>query len=302
MIQKATVTKRILNKNAIVLDVASYQQENLQNTTSQAGTRNTFVKATEGTSYKNPKMSGQANTSDVKGYYHFARFGGNIAQAQKEADYFLSVIGNGDGSKYAILDYESGASGDANSNTQAILTFMRTVKDKGWNPLFYSYTSYMRAFHIDTILSEFPKSFWEAWYATTNPSYAPTWEYKDRLSGKASIWQWTDNYKGLHVDASVVLEDLNSETIIEDIKEENFDMDMYVLRSNSGKNGYVGIIDGVPFGIDNIGTVGAITGAGGAHVMFGSDTDFQRFWDAYTKRFNAQVNQANALIKLGNKL
>ena len=83
MVQKATVTKRILNKDAIVLDVASYQQENLQSTTSQAGTSNTFVKATEGTGYKNPKMTGQSNSSDVKGYYHFARFGGNITQDRK---------------------------------------------------------------------------------------------------------------------------------------------------------------------------------------------------------------------------
>lgn len=299
---EATVTKRILSKNDIVLDVASYQQDNLQGTTSQAGTRNTFVKATEGTGYKNPKMSGQVNTSDVKGYYHFAHFGGSVTQAQEEANFFLSVIGNGDGSKYAILDYEKSTSGDANSNTQAILAFMRAVKDKGWIPLFYSYTSFMYAFHIDTILSEFPKSFWEAWYATTNPSYAPTWEYQNRLSGKASIWQWTDNYKGMHVDASVVLEDLNTETTIENIEKENFDMGMYALRSDSGKSGYVGIIDGVPFGIDNIGTVGAITGAGGTHIKFGSDTDFQRFWSAYTKRYNAQINQADALVKLGSKL
>ena len=297
-----TVTKRILNKNDIVLDVASYQQENLQNTTSQAGTRNTFVKATEGTSYKNPKMSGQSNSSDVKGYYHFARFGGNVTKAQEEANYFLSVIGNGDGTKYAILDYETGASGDVNSNTQAIMTFMRAVKENGWNPLFYSYTSYMNNFNIDSILGEFPKSFWEAWYATTAPSNAPTWEYKNRLSGKASIWQWTDNYKGLNVDASVVLEDLNSETTTKEIREEDLDMGMYALRSKSGKNGYVGIIDGVPFGIDNWGTVAAITGEGGTHITFGSDTDFQRFWDAYTKRYNAQINQADALIKLGNKL
>lgn len=298
---EATVTKRILSKNDIVLDVASYQQDNLQGTTSQAGTRSTFVKATEGTGYKNPKMSGQANSSDVKGYYHFAHFGGSITQAQEEANFFLSVIGNGDGTKYAILDYEKDASGDTNSNTQAILTFMRAVKDKGWNPLLYSGTNYMGNFQIDEILTKFPKCFWEAWYATSEPSYSPTWEYQNRLSGKASIWQWTNNYKGMGIDASVVLEDLNIETT-KDIREENFDMGMYALRSKSGKHGYVGIIDGVPFGIDNWGTVAAITGEGGTHIMFGSDTDFQRFWDAYTKRYNAQINQANALVKLGNKL
>ena len=301
LVTNVTATKRILNKNDIVLDVASYQQENLQGTTSQAGTRNTFVKATEGTNYKNPKMSGQANTSDVKGYYHFAHFGGDVNQAKQEANYFLSVIGQGDGTKFAILDYEKDASTDANANTQAIKAFMQAVKDKGWLPLFYSYTSYMGYFNIDSILADFPKSFWEAWYATTAPSSAPTWEYKDRLSGKASIWQWTDNYKGMHVDGSVVLEDLSS-TETKDIRKVDFDMGMYALRSKSGKSGYVGIIDGVPFGIDNIGTVGAITEAGGTHLMFGSDTDFQRFWDMYCKRFNTQMNQANALIKLGNEL
>lgn len=41
---------------------------------------------------------------------------------------------------------------------------------------------------------------------------------------------------------------------------------------------------------------------GATEIMFGSDTDFKRFWDAYTKRYNTQLNQANALIKLGNEL
>ena len=41
---------------------------------------------------------------------------------------------------------------------------------------------------------------------------------------------------------------------------------------------------------------------GATEVMFGSDTDFQRFWDNYVKRFNKQMNQADALIKLGNEL
>ena len=301
LVTQATVTKRILNKNDIVLDVASYQQENLQGTTSQAGTRNTFVKATEGTNYKNPKMNGQANTSDVKGYYHFAHFGGNTAQAQEEVNFFLSVIGQGDGTKYAILDYEKDASGDANANTQAIIAFMQAVKDKGWLPLLYSGTNYMQYFHIDDILAKFPKCFWEAWYATTDPSDAPTWEYKDRLSGKASIWQWTDNYKGMGIDGSVVLEDLNSEAT-KDIREEDLDMGMYTLRNKSGNSGYVGIIDGVPFGIDNINTVSAMNSKGATEIMFGSDTDFQRFWDNYVKRFNKQMNQADALIKLGNEL
>ena len=105
----------------------------------------------------------------------------------------------------------------------------------------------------------------------------------------------------MNVDASVVLEDLDSEAT-KDIREEDLDMGMYVMRSHSGKTGYVGIIDGIPFGIDNWGTVESVQNAGGAHIMFGSDTDFQRFWDAYTKRYNTQLNQANALIKLGNEL
>lgn len=55
------------------------------------------------------------------------------------------------------------------------------------------------------------------------------------MSGKASIWQWTDNYKGLNVDGSVVLEDLNSEETTKEIREEDLDMGMYVMRSKSGK-------------------------------------------------------------------
>ena len=103
------------------------------------------------------------------------------------------------------------------------------------------------------------------------------------------------------IDASVVLEDLNSEAT-KDIREEDLDMGMYTLRNKSGNSGYVGIIDGVPFGIDNINTVSAMNSKGATEIMFGSDTDFQRFWDNYVKRFNKQMNQADALIKLGNEL
>lgn len=292
-------TNSVLKKGDIVLDVASYQADNLASTLASAGTQYTFVKATEGTSYTNPKMASQTNSSTVKGYYHFAHFGGDSSTAQQEANHFLSVIGNGDGTKFAILDYEKGASSDKNANTQAILTFMRAVKNAGWIPLFYSYTSYMSYFAIDTILSEFPKSFWEAWYLTTDASYEPTWDYQRKLSGKASIWQWTDNYKGLNVDGSVVLEDLGT-TSTSVTLDEVLNMD-FVMRSKSGIQGYVGVVDGAPFGIGDIGTVVALQDAGAQHIIAGSDDDFNRIYDSIRLRHDALLNGANALQAIANK-
>lgn len=294
-----TISNKILSAGDIVLDVASYQADNLSSTLASAGTQYTFIKATEGTSYTNPKMTSQTNSSTVKGYYHFAHFGGDSSTAQQEANYFLSVIGQGDGTKFAILDYEKGASSDKNANTQAILTFMRAVKNAGWIPLFYSYTSYMNYFAIDTILGEFPKSFWEAWYLTTDASYSPTWDYQSRLSGKASIWQWTDNYKGLNVDGSVVLEDLGTSSTSVTL-DEVLNMD-FVMRSKSGIQGYVGVVDGAPFGIGDIGTVVALQGAGAQHIEAGSDDDFNRIYDAIKSRHDAILNGAKALQNLANK-
>ena len=53
----------------------------------------------------------------------------------------------------------------------------------------------------------------------------------------------------------------------------------FVARSKSGKQGYVGIVNGVVFGIADIGTVQQLQDAGAKHLLL-DDGDFQRFLDS----------------------
>lgn len=53
----------------------------------------------------------------------------------------------------------------------------------------------------------------------------------------------------------------------------------FVVRSKSGKQGYVGVVNGVVFGIADIGTVQQLQDAGAKHLLL-DDGDFQRFLDS----------------------
>ena len=78
-----------MKKNDYFIDVSSYQPADLRGTCLAVGTDNTIIKVSEHTSYLNPNKDTQADTSNPIGYYHFARFGGDVNQAIAEAHYFL---------------------------------------------------------------------------------------------------------------------------------------------------------------------------------------------------------------------
>ena len=62
-------------------------------------------------------------------------------------------------------------------------------------------------------------------------------------------------------------------------QEEDDEYMNFVVRSKSGKQGYVGVVNGVVFGIADIGTVQQLQDAGAKHLRL-DDGDFQRFIDS----------------------
>ena len=62
-------------------------------------------------------------------------------------------------------------------------------------------------------------------------------------------------------------------------QEEEDEFMNFVVRSNSGKQGYVGIVNGAVFGIADIGTVQQLQDAGAKHLQI-DDGDFQRLLDS----------------------
>lgn len=108
-------------------------------------------------------------------------------------NYFLSRVHTPYGSIVA-LDYEAGASGDKEANTQNVLYGMRMIKNAGFTPMIYSYRYYLNDhLNIDEILAEFPNSVWIAGYQTGS-SVWPNYSYFPSMNGVA-IWQYSD-YNG----------------------------------------------------------------------------------------------------------
>ena len=268
-----------MKKNDYFIDVSSYQSADLTAICQAAGTRKTVIKVSEGTGYLSPNRFKQAETSEPVGFYHFARFGGNVSQAVAEANYFLANIPTK--VPYLVCDYEDGASTSKQANTDAILTFMDKCAQAGYKPIYYSYKPYTLA-NVDyhQILAKYPSSLWIAAYPNYNVTPDPVWSIFPSMDG-IRWWQFTSTGIAGGLDKNVVLLDdeqaaspTEKQEEIEKNEEEE-DMLNFVMRSKTGKQGYVGCVNGAVFGIGDIGTVKALQEAGCKHLMI-DDADFDR--------------------------
>ena len=266
-----------MKKNDYFIDVSSYQSADLTAICQAAGTRKTIIKVSEGTGYLSPNRFTQTQTSEPVGYYHFARFGGNVSQAVAEANYFLANLPTK--VPYLVCDYEDGASTSKQANTNAVLAFMDKCAQAGYKPIYYSYKPYTLA-NVDyhQILAKYPNSLWIAAYPNYNVTPDPVWEIFPSMDG-IRWWQFTSTGIAGGLDKNVVLLDdeqtASSENKETSTDEEEEDMLNFVMRSKSGKQGYVGCVNGSIFGIGDIGTVTALQDAGCKHLML-DDGDFDR--------------------------
>lgn len=268
----------ILRKNDYFIDVSTYQTDTLINEKQASGTDKTIIKVSEGTSWLSPKAENQSENSNPIGYYHFAHFGGDIEQAKNEALFFINNLPSKKVT-YLVCDYEHEASANKTANTQAVLTFMRVVRDHGYKPIYYSYKPFTLANLDDyhNILKEFPDSLWIAAYPDYQIRNEPVWQIFPSMDG-VRWWQFTSNAMSGGLDKSVVLLDDDQTEIKEtetETYEEEEDMLNFVMRSKSGKQGYVGCVNGAIFGIGDIGTVHALQEVGCKHLMI-DDADFDR--------------------------
>lgn len=199
-----------------IVDVASYQPTNLAEY-AVAGATGAIVKVSQGTGYRNPNgwaqiASAKANHMEPAGYF-YAEFSGNQSLAVIESQYAIAsarAMGLPKGS-YLATDWEEGSGnstkGNRWANTQAVIASMQTIKAAGYKPLLYS-GAYVLRNCVDTaaVLRQFPNSLWVASYPTTKPVGSADMDYFPSMDGVA-IWQFTDNWKGLSVDCSIVLLD-----------------------------------------------------------------------------------------------
>ena len=178
-----------MKKNDLFIDVSSHNGYNIEGIMEDIGTTNTIIKISEGTTYINPCLSAQVEQSNPIGFYHFAWFGGDIEEAEREARYFLDNVPQK--VKYLCLDYEDHASGDKQANTDACIRFMEILKENGYEPIYYSYKPFtLNNIDYQQILAEFPNSLWIAGYGLNDGT--ANFEYFPSMDG-IRWWQYSSN-------------------------------------------------------------------------------------------------------------
>ena len=178
-----------MKKNDLFIDVSSHNGYNIEGVMEDIGTTNTIIKISEGTTYINPCLSAQVEQSTPVGFYHFAWFGGDIEEAEREARYFLDNVPQK--VKYLCLDYEDHASDDAQANTDACIRFMEILKENGYEPIYYSYKPFtLNNIYYEQILAKFPNSLWIAGYGLNDGN--ADFEYFPSMDG-IRWWQYSSN-------------------------------------------------------------------------------------------------------------
>ena len=178
-----------MKKNDLFIDVSSHNGYDITGILEEMGTQNTIIKISESTSYLNPCRHAQVEQSNPIGFYHFAWFGGDIEEAEREARYFLDNVPQK--VKYLCLDYEDHASADKQANTDACIRFMEILKENGYEPIYYSYKPFtLDNIDYQQILAKFPNSLWIAGYGLNDGN--ADFEYFPSMDG-ICWWQYSSN-------------------------------------------------------------------------------------------------------------
>lgn len=157
------------------IDIASYQKK-IDLTTVPCDF--VIIKATQGTKYVNPDFKrayGQAiEAGKLVGVYHYASFGGAIA----EADHFLDTIGNAVGKAILCLDWEKGDNANFSNVAYAHKWLEYVRKRTGVTPFIYMSKSVCRSFNWSNVANLYP--LWVAQYGNNLPTGYKVFPWTDR--------------------------------------------------------------------------------------------------------------------------
>lgn len=185
-------------------DYSKYQPSLYNNTGQDSFAISQIGGSVNGMIYDQGTYASHAQQAKQRGWrfhtYIWDQTGSNQWQTQQMLNYFIPRLQQPKGAIVA-LDYEAGASGNVEANTDNILAGMRQIKQAGYTPMLYSYKPYLLA-HVDInrVLAEFPNSIWDAGYQT-GLSVWPNYGYFPSMNGVA-IWQYSDygGQQDLNVD------------------------------------------------------------------------------------------------------
>lgn len=205
------MTMTQLPSRSYLTDISEFQGDNA----AYPYSKGTIVKLMQYNylSYNYARAKAQISSSKAHGLmtmgYFYATFSNNVAQAKTEAEFACKKadeLGLSKGT-YLAVDWENGSGNNiycgVSSSTSAVLAAMAVIKAHGYQPLFYSGASAMRN-NIDTksIVKAYGNCLWVASYPTMAAVSTANMAYFPSIDGVA-IWQFTDNYRGLHVDGNI---------------------------------------------------------------------------------------------------
>ena len=189
-------------------DIASYQHPSGKSinwsSVKSAGKSFVFIKATEGTNYRNPYFAGDWSGSHTAGLmhgaYHFARPNGRAGSAAAQARYFVATAGNAKsrGDLPPTLDLEvSGGLGPAKliSWTRQWLNTVQNLT--GRKPMIYSYP-YFWAHNMHGTTTFRDHRLWGASYGSRPTTFAGAWS-------TWTFWQYssTSRLSGIHAQTDM---------------------------------------------------------------------------------------------------
>lgn len=167
------------------IDVSNHQRTVDWAQVANAGYRFGFIKATEGTTFKDGYL--QQNWGGVKGAnmyrgaYHYARPEYNL-DARWEVDHYLNTLPKLETGDICILDFEPPMNGiDYRKWTR---DWLRYVKEEiGFRPILYSGYYYLQNHNLlnDDELAEY--AVWLAFYENVFPPTPPKWPF-------VAFWQY----------------------------------------------------------------------------------------------------------------
>lgn len=200
------------------VDVSAFQTTNLDAYAAN-GAKFAIIKTSENTNWSNGNGRGQVQSALANNMmvmaYHFARFSGNVQQAQAEARYAISQANAMEIPKgsYFACDYETNPSGNVQANTNAVLAFMKIIREDGYLPLFYS-GAYFAQHNVDLnqIIINYKDSLWIASYKHKGRIDVADMSYFPGISDGIAIWQFCDDWLGLNVDGDYTVLPLESLT------------------------------------------------------------------------------------------
>ncbi len=188
------------------IDISKYQKNiNWSKVGTTADKKNNiqfvFIKATEGTTIRDPHFATNWSKANAKGlttgaylFFHPNNSGKN------QANYFIKRVGLKKGNFAPVVDIETTDSVDVYILRSRLQTCLNTLEKRyGVKPIIYTYSSFYKTY-LGSKFNKYP--LWIAQYQSTAPNISRKWH----------IWQHTDRGRVNGISGSVDLNVINGDT------------------------------------------------------------------------------------------